>query len=92
MAAALNIARNPGANVAALFQASQITPTFQPALAAAPSDWTLALTFYADNMVGPYFPAIDSIGNVWVPGYANNTLTEFDPTGSILSGKNGFAG
>jgi len=92
VAAALNIARNPGANVAALFQASQITPTFQPALAAAPSDWTLALTFYADNMVGPYFPAIDSIGNVWVPGYANGTLTEFDPTGSLLSGKNGFTG
>ena len=92
VAAALNISRNPGANVAALFQASQITPTFQPALAAAPSDWTLALTFYADNMVGPYFPAIDSIGNVWVPGYANGTLTEFDPTGSLLSGKNGFTG
>jgi hypothetical protein len=92
VAAALNIARNPGANVAALFHASQITPTFQPTLAAAPNDWTLALTFYADNMVGPYFPAIDSVGNIWVPGYANNTLTEFDPTGSILSGKNGFTG
>jgi streptogramin lyase len=92
VAAALNIARNPGANVAGLFTASRITPTFQPTLAAAPNDWTLALTFYADNMVGPYFPAIDSVGNVWVPGYANNTLTEFDPTGSILSGANGFSG
>jgi len=51
-----------------------------------------ALTFYADKMVGPYFPAIDAVGNIWVPGYANNTLTEFDPTGSILSGKNGFTG
>jgi streptogramin lyase len=92
VSAALNIARNPAANVAALFSASQITPTFQPALTAAPNDWTLALTFYADNMVGPYFPAIDSVGNVWVPGYANNSLTEFDPTGSILSGANGFTG
>jgi hypothetical protein len=92
ISAALNIARNPGANVAALFHASQITPTFQPTLAAAPNDWSLALTFYADNMVGPYFPAIDSVGNIWVPGYANNTLTEFDPNGSILSGANGFTG
>jgi hypothetical protein len=43
-------------------------------------------------MVGPYFPAIDSIGNLWVPGYASNTLIEFDPTGKILSGNNGFTG
>jgi hypothetical protein len=90
--AALNIAHNPAANAAALFTASLTSPVFQPTLAAAPPDWTLALTLYADNMVGPYFPAIDSIGNLWVPGYANNTLTEFDPTGSILSGKNGFTG
>ncbi|HWW97054.1 MAG TPA: hypothetical protein VNY74_05130, partial [Edaphobacter sp.] len=92
ISAALNIARNPSAHVSALFTASQITPTFQPALTAAPNDWSLALTFYADKMVGPYFPAIDSVGNIWVPAYASNTLIEFDPTGSILSGKNGFTG
>jgi hypothetical protein len=90
--AALNITRNPGANAAALFNASLTNQVFQPALIAAPNDWTLALTFYADHMVGPYFPAIDSIGNVWVPGYASNTLIEFDPTGKILSGKTGFTG
>jgi streptogramin lyase len=92
ISAALNIAHKPGDNVAALFSASQITPTFQPTLTAAPNDWSLALTFYADKMAGPYFPAIDSAGNIWVPAYANNTLIEFDPTGSILSGANGFTG
>jgi hypothetical protein len=92
IAAALNIAHNPAANASALFNASLTSPVFQPTLSAAPADWTLAVTFYADNMVGPYFPAIDSIGNLWVPGYANNTLTEFDPTGAILSGNNGFTG
>jgi hypothetical protein len=92
ISAALNIARKPGANVAALFTASQTTPTFQPTLTAAPNDWSLALTFYADKMVGPYFPAIDSIGNVWVPAYGNNTLLEFDSTGANLSGANGFTG
>ena len=92
ISAALNIARKPGANVSALFAASQITQTFQPTLTAAPNDWSLALTFYADKMVGPYFPAIDSVGNIWVPAYASNTLIEFDPTGSILSGKNGYTG
>jgi hypothetical protein len=90
--ATLNIARKPGANVPALFTASQTTPTFQPALAAAPNDWSLALTFFADKMVGPYFPAIDSVGNIWVPAYAGNALIEFDPTGSLLSGANGFTG
>ncbi|MCU1248129.1 MAG: hypothetical protein JWQ49_1158, partial [Edaphobacter sp.] len=92
ISAALNITRKPGANVAALFTASQITKAFQPALIAAPNDWTVALTFYADKMVGPYFPAIDSIGNIWIPAYGSNTLIEFDPTGANLSGQNGFAG
>jgi streptogramin lyase len=92
ISAALNIASKPGANVAPLFAASRISPTFQPTLTAAPNDWSLALTFYADKMVGPYFPAIDSIGNLWVPVYASNTLIEFDPTGNILSGANGFTG
>jgi len=92
ISAALNIARNPGANVPALFTASQTTTPFQPTLAAAPADWTLALTFYADSMVAPYFPAIDSVGNVWVPSFVGNALVEFDPTGKILSGSNGFTG
>jgi streptogramin lyase len=92
VSAALNIAHQPGANVATLFAASQITPTFQPTLTAAPNDWSLALTFYADKMVGPYFPAIDSVGNIWVPAYASNTLLEFDPNGNLLSGANGFTG
>jgi len=75
IAATLNIAHNPAVNVAPLFGASQITTVFQPTLTAAPNDWSLALTYNAASMVAPYFPAIDSIGNIWVPGYINNTLT-----------------
>ena len=92
IAAMLNIAHNPGANVAALFTASQTNIAFQPTLSAAPNDWSIAITFSAPNMAGPYFPAIDSVGNIWVPGYTTNTLTEFDPTGNILSGLSGFIG
>jgi streptogramin lyase len=92
LTAALNIAHNPASNVAALFSVVPASPPYQPTLSAAPNDWTLALTFYSDSMVGPYFPAIDSAGNLWVPGYASNNLTEFDPTGNILSGQNGFTG
>ncbi|MEO6983528.1 MAG: hypothetical protein ABI072_10500 [Edaphobacter sp.] len=92
VAAALNLAHNPAANVAALFSLAGASPPFQPTLAVAPTDWTLAVTYFADNMVGPYFPAIDSLGNLWVPGYTSNTLTEFDPLGNLLSGQSGFTG
>lgn len=92
LTAALNIAHNPASNVAALFGLAPASPPFQPTLATAPNDWTLALTFYSDTMVGPYFPAIDAAGDLWVPGYTSNNLTEFDPTGNILSGQYGFTG
>jgi streptogramin lyase len=92
LSAILNIAHNPGANAAALYAASLITAPFQPALTSAPNDWTLAITFYASNMDGPYFPAIDSIGNIWIPNYANSQLTLLSPTGDILSGNGIGAG
>ncbi len=91
VSALLNIAKNPGANVAALFALANVQ-AFTPAMTAAPNDWTVAITFFAESMAGAYFPAIDSAGNIWVPGYANNTLTELDPLGNILSGSSGFTG
>ncbi len=91
VSALLNIARNPGANVPALFALAKIQ-AFGPAMSAAPNDWTIAITFFAESLAGAYFPAFDSQGNLWVPGYANNTLTEFDPLGNILSGDAGFSG
>ena len=90
--AVLNIAHNPAANATALFSLIGGAPIYQPTLTTAPNDWTLALTFFAPTMSGPYFPAIDSAGNLWVPAYASNTLTEFDPFGNILSNLSGFTG
>ena len=89
--AMLNIAKSPGANVGALFALGG-TQAFGPTLTAAPNDWTVAITFFAEKMAGAYYPAFDSAGNLWVPGYANNTLTEFDPLGNILSGDAGYCG
>ncbi len=89
--ALLNIVHNPAANVAGLFALPTSQP-FQPALTAAPNDWTIGITYFAENLAGPYFPAFDGQGNLWVPGYANNTLTEFDPFGNLLSGDAGFTG
>ena len=90
--AALNIAHNPGLNVATLWNIISATPPFQPSLTIAPNDWSLAITFRAQFLQGPYYPAIDSAGNIWVPGYATNTLFEFDPLGNNLSGARGFTG
>ena len=90
--AILNIAHNPAANVAALYTLALPAPPFQPSLTSAPNDWTIGITFYADNMAGPYYPAIDAQGNLWVPDFANNTLTELSPLGVPLSGHNGFVG
>ncbi len=90
--AALNIAHNPSLNVATLWNIISPTPPFQPSLTIAPNDWSLAVTFRAQFMQGPYYPAIDSAGNLWVPGYATNNLFEFDPLGNNLSGAHGFSG
>ena len=91
--AIVNIAHNPASNVSALFAASTTTnPEFSPVLTAAPNDWSIAITYDVDNMVGPYFPAIDSAGNIWIPNFVNKTLTELDPIGDILSGSAGIAG
>jgi streptogramin lyase len=92
VSAIINIVHNPGANVPALFAASNLTMPYQPALAAAPNDWSLAITYDVDGMVGPYFPAIDSAGNIWVPNYVTNSLSQLDPVGRIISGSSGFTG
>ena len=75
-AAAINIAHNPSLNIPALYALSSGKPPFAPALATAPSDFTLALTF-TGSRTGPastngYFSggalAIDSFGNVFTNG------------------------
>ena len=45
MTAALRIAQNPGNNVTDIFGLAKSDAYFQPALTAAPNDWTLTLTY-----------------------------------------------
>lgn len=80
--AILNIARNPGANVANLFALQSGSPPFLPDLSAAPNDFTLAITHTATPALStPAGLAIDSSGNVWVANDGNGSLTEFGPDG-----------
>jgi hypothetical protein len=67
--AALNIARHPGSNVAALYALSTTAAVFSPAVTAAPSDWTVFATFAGGGMYAPSAIGVDSLGNVWVANY-----------------------
>lgn len=89
--AALNMVRNPSANVPALFTLASSSPAFTPALTAAPSDFTLYVDYSGGGMNEPSGLGIDSNGNVWVASYAN-TATVFSPLGKPLfpTGISGF--
>jgi streptogramin lyase len=79
--AALNIVRNPGANVTGVFQVGSSKVSNQPALASAPHDWTLSVTYSGGGLDQPGNVAVDSDGNVWTPNYLNAVLSEFSPAG-----------
>ncbi|MEO6909601.1 MAG: NHL repeat-containing protein [Edaphobacter sp.] len=93
LSAVLNIALNPGQNVAKLYSLLPAKATYQPSLAGAPSDWTLSIEYTGGGLNAPQLPAIDGSGNVWVPNAIDpGTLSEFSPVGEPLSGTNGFSG
>ncbi len=81
LAAALNLVRNPGANVPALFTLAQTSTAFSPTLSAPPADWTLPLTFTGGGLKEPGPLALDSHGNVWVAGYPG-VASQFSPIGA----------
>ena len=69
--AALNIAHNPGANVASLYALAPSIAPFQPSLSTM-SDLTLAVNFTGGGIKFPKALAIDGFGNVWT---VNNSST-----------------
>ncbi len=81
LAAALNLVRNPGQNVAALYTQSNPSSAFTPALPAAPADWTLFLTFTGGGMNGPSAVAVDTTGSLWVTSFFG-VASKFSPAGA----------
>ena len=69
--ALLNVARHPAANVAALYTLSTTSSAFSPVAAAAPSDFTLFITYTGGGMHAPSGLGIDSVGNIAVANYFN---------------------
>jgi hypothetical protein len=94
--AAINIAHNPGANVAGLYGLASGTSPFAPGLSAVPNDWTVGLSFVESSVPGAGFEAqpsaiaIDSSGNAWIANFGDNSVTELSNVGAVLSGANGF--
>lgn len=93
LSAMLDIALNPGNNVAKLSALQPATKVFQPALAGAPSDWTLSIEYTGGGLNKPQLLAVDASGDIWLPNAIDpGTLSEFSPTGEPLSGTKGFSG
>jgi streptogramin lyase len=88
--AVLNVVKNPGANIAALYALSQGSGVFGPQLSTAPADWALVVSYGGAGMNQPTSVSIDSTGNVWVGNYAA-TASLFSNTGNPVF-VNGISG
>ena len=64
--AAINIAHNPAANVAALYGLASGTPPFSGGLTVQPKDLTLEIMFSGGGLSTAAGIAIDGLGNVWL--------------------------
>jgi hypothetical protein len=91
IAAALNIARNPGLNPDKVLSVSLPNAPFQPSLTSTPQNFLLAITYSGGGLNAPTALAVDSSGNIWAAN-ANSSLTEFDATGAAISPPGGYTG
>ena len=82
--AALNIAHNPGQNVAAVFATIPATAPFPTTLTASPNDWTMSLTVTGGGLFMPTALGIDRHNNIWVANQ-DGPLSAFTAQGTPLS-------
>jgi len=79
--AVINIAHHPAANVQTLYNLAATTPSYTPALTAAPANFTVSLVFSSGGFNGPGPVAVDSEGGVWIANYFTNTATKLNAMG-----------
>jgi hypothetical protein len=82
--AALNIAHNPGQNVAAIFATIPAVPPFPTTLTTSPNDWTMSLTITGGGLNMPTALGIDRHNNLWVANQ-DGPLSAFTAQGTPLS-------
>jgi streptogramin lyase len=90
--ALLDIALNPGHNVSTLFNLVTGIVPFEPTLAAAPNDWTVAINYTGGGLNAPKSIAVDSSGDVWVANGGNNSISKFSSSAGAISGAAGYTG
>ena len=88
--AILDIAQNPGNNVATLYDMSASQAPFAPVLTGVPNDWTLAVVYTGGGLNLPFHVAVDTSGNVWVPNENGDSVSEFNTLGVSLQGSSGI--
>jgi hypothetical protein len=74
--AAINIAHNPGSNVAILYSILPAQTAFSPALASVPNDYTIALNYTGGGINQPESVAVDATGNIWAANFGAVGVTE----------------
>jgi streptogramin lyase len=91
--AAINIAHNPGANISALYGLQTASTEFQPALSAAPNDFTIVLSYTGGG--GGTAVLVDQSGDIWAGVGTLGSITaiaKFSPLGALISPAGGFTG
>jgi streptogramin lyase len=86
--AALDVVRNPGNNVTAVYRSAPGPPPYVSSLTGAPNDWTMSLTINNGGLNLPTAAAVDGYGNVWVANYYG-VVSAFSPQGAPLAA-NGY--
>jgi len=84
LSAALNIVRNPGSNIAEVYNLATPAAPFSNSLNSVPNDWTMSLTVTGGGLANPTALDVDAQGNVWVADYPGG-LSAFSPQGLPLS-------
>ena len=90
--AAIYMAHNPGANIAALYPLATPTPPFAPALGSAPNDFTIAINITGGGLNYPVYVAIDASGNAWIANTGADSISEFSSAGVAISPSTGYTG
>jgi hypothetical protein len=96
-AAAINVAHNPGVNVAMLYGLQTATSPFAVKLTSSPLDFSVGINFTGGGIYAPLAVAVDGSGNVWIVNKAggvsnNGTVSKLSSAGTALSPASGFAG
>jgi hypothetical protein len=90
LTAAMNLAQHPNLQTSNLWGLVTTSGPFQPALPAAPSDFSLVLTYTGGGLSNPKGIAVDPSGSVWTANYGNSSVSEFSNTGAAISSGTGY--